>query len=470
MMHNLDRIDAFVGKMVRRKCRPFPDALASFQKLVDNGWSYTATLGVYVDVVSKGRKDDYVHLDDDRRRAHGVLAVFVFGKAGLRDHLDPIGSLFKRPGSTLYKRKTLNGTVQLLGHRSMVEYIDGLSGHGQAGGGENKKLDCVKGKGKTGSLVFTIDCVPKLLPEATHFCDVKYASEKVNDCGNGAWLLSKRSSDSLLKINKLDSDTAEEIAANRKVYRWLSRQHFIHFTSLHAVSSHVTAMDDNRNVIDTLLVLNRMDGDVSKLRMTIRDIANVAKNTLIVLHIIHDNGHLHLDVKPKNIIYSKPIDGSETKFALADFGILEDMALVYKDLMDSDYSGTYGFMSPLLLDGDDSRNRVYPVFRMVANESSGTSVTDAGLAELFRRERMQLNDKRRLPKIDLHSTGLTLFSLLNNNHDTITVAHRHAMITFIEGLLFFDKEKHYINTFQALRGLCTTFRCCGDIDILSKKS
>ena len=459
---DLNRIDAWVASRVKKSCRQYPDANADFKDLVHRGWSYTTSLGIYVDALVGRRHDDpYVDVPPDSMH-HKVLSVFVFGKANpMLDLVNDDGLRIRDigvPGAALYRTRRLNGVKKLSVHPALLAYVNRLN---QIGGAP--QLKCIKGKGKEGSVVFTVACVKDLAPDCRSFCDNLYSGQTM--CGGTlGWLKQRHAADSLLKINQDGSDTADELEANKKVHGWMSRRHFLQMTSLHSLSSYILGTSSiDRNVKTHMIVLNRMQGDVSRLSLSAAEIADIAKTVLIVLNVIHEHDHLHLDVKPKNVLYTKPVDGGPTKFALADFGILESMRKVYVDLQDGNYSGTYNFMSPLLLDyKDDEKNEVYPVFRRVAKECRGIDYSSTELADMFQSEKKLLRDKAVMPKVDMQSLGLTLFDLLNvNGH--ITGAARKELVRFIDGLLFLDKG--FTNSYQALRHLCS-LNDCSDIDIV----
>ena len=364
----------------------------------------------------------------------------------------------------MYRKQRFNGKQILSAHPDIARYITSL--YGQTGGAIPSH--CVKGVGKTGSFVFTVSCIKDAAPGAARFREVLYSKEELE--GDAAWVFKRHSSDTLMKMNSDKSDTADEMTANAKVHQWATRMHFLHYTALHPTSSHVIGINSAGKDISTMIILRQMGGDVSKKVFSDKDIVGIAKAVLVVLHIIHLNGHLHLDVKPANILFTKR--SHEVDFALADFGIVDDMRNIYRDLLKNTYSGTPGYISPLLLPyHDDTQNRVYETFRKVALEATRKEYTHSDLAELFQVEKLKFKeDPSRMSKIDLHSLGLTLYHIIQYNKATMSHTSRKELISFVHALLFFDMN-HFLNTFHALKYLCQVSRVCTDIDVVpSSKS
>ena len=72
-----------------------------------------------------------------------------------------------------------------------------------------------------------------------------------------------------------------------------------------------------------------------------------------------------------------------------------------------------------------------------------------------------------MPKIDLHSVGLTMHDILERQKH-IQGRERSRAIKFIDRLLFFG-EDDFMNTYQALEYVCSLDAgMCGDIGMVPK--
>lgn len=501
----LDRMDRVVAQRVLCACAGYPDSRAAVVRLLEHGFSFSSAVGV---LLASGcpAPGEYVCAKSCAVE-HGALAAFLFGEAGAREmhSLDPKGALFGRMGRVLYRRRRMGrGPVRLLVHPAMHSYVRGLLPRDQRGGGGEQRMNkkelppCVKGRGKVGSYVFAPEdeCIADIVPSrAVFFCALPHGPAGVHDpsdpaktqqCGTRTWLRSAMAG-ALLKVNEKDSDTATEMAANEKVHAWLSRKHFEHLAPLHPEFAGVAAYSEGRARIKTMIALRPMAGDISKAALSVTEIAQVAKACLLVLYVMHENDYLHLDIKPKNILYESDVRPGgeagpeakppERKFALADFGIIDPMRDVYKEaVLDDAYRGTYGYMSPLII-RDDAENEVYRIFRRVAREVDPTVAAQIPdddaverLVEAARREaRARITAgapyREHLAKIDLHSLGFTLYDVLRKQPEAALPAEeRLHTLRFISRLLFFGAGD-FFTAAQALDALCHEFwpGACPDV-------
>ena len=461
---NLDRLDAY-DAYARKLLKGHEDGNNVTTAILGPDWSYTKTLAIYVNAVEEchqqGSMRQFVPVEHmQHAQRHQILYAFVFGPSSI-SKLDP---------SVLYRKRRIDGHRILEVHPALDAYVQTLHVKVRQTGGRRDR-HCIKGRGKAGSYVFTVDCMNDLVPGSISFRDCLYSGQTI--ACTLPDLYTRHSTDSLLKVNKDVSDTSDELAANKKVWTWMARQHFLNYTPLHALSSHVVTMSAAGQYLNTLVVFRRMDGDVSKLDMTFDEIAAMTKAILIVIHVIHENGHVHLDVKPANVLYTRQSNAAMS-FALADYGILEDSNKVLRDLKEGVFSGTYGTMSPLLLDyRDDGSNKVYPVFAKVAAEARGASrqYTEENLADMFQGEKNKFRAGDSLAKVDLHSLGLTLYKIIGKSTQ-LQQQQRKVLVDYVYRCMFFDVGlgSCFSNTFQAISYLCKDMQSsCKDIGIVSKK-
>lgn len=321
----------------------------------------------------------------------------------------------------------------------------------------------------------------------------------------------------LVKKNASESETIEELAANSKVYEWMRAVHQLHLTPLHERISHITAVDPSRGSMH-LPVMHAMDGDLSILNLARNNphgleltplyLADVGWTVLTVLRQVHGGNHLHQDIKPINILYRRrkrefrvanpPAPGQHDirmSFVVADYGILEHVNKIHGHMLEHKYSGTPGYISPLLLrDCTDESNNVYHHFLSLRIEHTiqlaspnENQYTNDDIKQAYIREMKRLEEEpeetRRLKaklqmlfkdeqnalmkrhdsvstqntpfaKIDLHSLGITLFKLLrksnNEVHSRADPFNYNRLITFLYKLMFFGQGS-YSSADEALK-------------------
>ncbi|PNH10527.1 hypothetical protein TSOC_002730 [Tetrabaena socialis] len=358
-----------------------------------------------------------------------------------------------------------------------------------------KTSKCLIGKGKTGSYVFTSDCIQDFVRHGKLICENLYENYLKRNCLDSEKydVGTKPPHNLVLKINDKADETRMEIAANNKIHSWLSKRSLLRLSALHPTISTISVFDDANNMAADLVALRPMDGDVSRLTdLTAQELLLLTKNALTVLYIIHEEKYMHLDIKPPNILYTSRKVGEERLFAVADYGILESMVGVHSFLARKSYSGTLGYMSPLLLENDDA-NQVFPKFSRIFRKTRGSELCTEAMRALFyaKRKEFNLQDPREqrgtpaslstlerlFPKIDLHSLGLTLYDLVDRQTG-LTDAERKLFYDLMYSLIFYsDKEmgvvpdklnpaiKTFSTTFDAAQVVCALSRSgCADID------
>ena len=508
-----DRIDRAIARRLMRAVSADGDlhSQRALSALLQRGWSYTAMLGALLHALDASEEDErgesserhvsyvvlapgregsssnkHLTVDDEARVAHALLATYLFGRTGfdaLQD-VDPRGVLSQRTGRWLYARQRLNGgTPRLWVHPAAHDYVRALLAEHRGGAAAvapnivvppphhlDARPDCIIGKGKAGSYVLSAmkHCLRAVAPSAKTFCLKRYAAAASTGhvpeqfCGGimelnaQLQLVAKSRQPVVLKINGRDSDTQDEYTANQYVHAWLKRRNFLHLTPFDKELCIVHAQDASGKTVQRLLVMRSMLGDVDRIKLTLIELASIAMALLIVLNIIHEHSYLHMDIKPANILHEW-VD-REHVFVVADYGIMSDMQTVHHNLKLGKFSGTYGHMSPLLLPtGDDTDNKVYPKFIAAAQMGSGIEYTPDDIVHMVEQYKSQL-DNTTLPKVDLHSVGLTLMTLLEKNcTEPQNSRARREFWGFIESLLFFQPVKHFQNTYQALKALCRKF-------------
>ena len=327
---------------------------------------------------------------------------------------------------------------------------------------------CVIGKGKEGSYVVSGEesmCIDFLSVGAYKYCFTTYAGQQT--CLKPSSFFGRYNKEkTLFKVNSKINDTADEINANTRIHQWLSAKYLLHMSPLDKDVSYVTAMDKRDHVVKTIIVLRRLAGDLRKIRIDSIEIARIAKVVLTVIQVIHDNGYLHQDIKPMNILYEKTPDQGYA-YVLADFGILESMQRVSMLMKSRQYSGTPGYISPLMFHRcEDTSQRIYPTMVRMAQLASNTIYTEQQVQDdmVFFRDRMMTYSL--YSKIDLHSLGFTLFEIIEKNCiDSPKSANYIKILQFIEKLMYVDEDNDFMTAIQALQYLCRVFPVCADLQL-----
>lgn len=275
-----------------------------------------------------------------------------------------------------------------------------------------------------------------------------------------------------------DAAAAEsEVLLNARVFSWFTRAKALHLTTLHPRISYLEAFadGDKRHVLPVYAAL---DGNLNDLALVSDihedELLQMAERVLEFLAVLHAHGHIHMDIKPDNILFAylesdDALASDELDFRLSDYETIEDASYVASRVTSSTprkfSQGTDGFMSPLLTaDGDDSANRVYPRFQAVANACRCAGVFAYGAKSVLRSGRhRQKNDKQEhglwaalfsaakddvancIWKVDLHSLGLTLLDLMvppdnddsQSNQSTVDRRRYPRLAKLLPRLMFF---------------------------------
>lgn len=456
---SMDRMDRAMLKRTKRLCRLEPQLTMGLDALSSGAWSFTGMVGLLPAILDHGTDAEVAYVTlapprDVNDMAHRLLASTILHDNGCRE--DAFYRTLDRIGRLMYRTRRIDGERQLEVHPIVHAYLQSLlssSGSKKSSkksskrhaGGSASDPTCIIGTGKEGSKVFLARCIPDEVPEAQEICCIEYAAPTQRICGNRSLVVRRYGARTLLKVNMDPYDTRSELLANDKIYKWMASMDLLHLTSLHGSLKKVILIDANKADVRDAIALRQFSGDVSRIEMNERELVDMLKTVILVLEVIHANRHLHLDIKPKNILY---VRSEKMQFALADFGILEDAEKVHHDYQKGGYSGTYGFMSPLLLP-DDQNNNVFPVFKQVAGEAHQQILHWHDYDRLVKQHQASLH--QHMFKIDMHSLGLTFYTILNKQHGIKRDARARCM-EYIYALLFFGQGS-ISNTAQAMQRL-----------------
>ena len=102
----------------------------------------------------------------------------------------------------------------------------------------------------------------------------------------------------------------------------------------------------------TLLCFDHYDGTLDDLNYTYRRLEDLSLDLASKLDMVHNEGFMHRDVKPENVLYKKKrIEGKRKKlygyeFSLTDFGITKNHKNILDDASQKTFAGTWIFISP----------------------------------------------------------------------------------------------------------------------------
>ena len=358
--------------------------------------------------------------------------------------------------------------------------------------------ECIIGKGKYGSFVFQAEancfqqfvhipaqgvvefcleyyngakeCVETTVRQLIDELSVKESAGKSSDdddVGNGL----------VMKVNASHADTSAELKANRLIGNWMAQLDLLQLTPLtkhvlciHPRSSRIRQKNYMNYVYRDVLVMRKLDGDIRSLEnepLSINDFVQIASTALTVLDVCHENRHLHQDIKPLNILYYTKPDGSR-RFALADYGIMDSIQNIYNSMENENrYSGTYGYMSPMLFRGcaDSQHNKVLHKFERV-----GRGATQPGITQEDVRKQM-VNFKttmvHKFPanihlfgKMDLQCLGMTLLDTYSKHllkMESDNNRPNNDFMVFLEKLMFTRPGIDFVIAKEALQFLSTSF-------------
>ena len=318
------------------------------------------------------------------------------------------------------------------------------------------------GVGREGTVVYTSDELPSTYSDANQLCVWAYGDTK-SACSSDI-RVSEAEGTVAVKDIPDENYAMLESMIHEKLYAWFKAAGKLHVTPLHPVinCADVTFAGGKTH---RLVFYRAMAGDTSMLRLAPVDIARLGVAVLESLVVLHANKTLHADIKPHNVLYT--FDDGRYVFALGDFGLMEPASDMLIELSKGGSpSGTDGYISPLLL-RNDSENRVYTRFQMVA-DAIGLPHEAGGWESVFDRRRAVL--VRTSPaggvspgiyKADLHSLALTLLSLLRWTAARTPEAALQAnpLLTALISRLMFFRKGDFKSAFQALsaaKRLCRT--------------
>ena len=171
------------------------------------------------------------------------------------------------------------------------------------------------------------------------------------------------------------------------------------------------------------LIYRRMEGSLGNTTDVItnlKDFHSLAAVCIQFLHHLHQNGYLHIDIKPANIGFYKD-KTDHLKFAVGDYGLVATMNHVMIRLRKTGtyQAGTRGYISPLFIPSkhDAGTRRTFSKFATVASYCRlppKQNHTDFAYWERYfnLHRRKCLMDPKNLAKADLHSLALTLYDLV----------------------------------------------------------
>lgn len=226
-----------------------------------------------------------------------------------------------------------------------------------------------------------------------------------------------------LKDVKDDEDAGTELHAHQRIHRWFSEVHSIHLTCLHPQLHYLELDETDSNklglsVTDVgtrtghrLLVTHLKYGDVHYLNLREDEIYELSVSVLQALIVFHEHHHLHMDIKPENILWDLDAHGQKRVFCLSDYNLMMSDANVLHHLRPDDGGGfqslshgTEGYKSPLLMQ-DDTKGSTYQLFEKIAKKTrSFTKKRMPVWRDYFDKARSSTS----MAKVDLHSLALTL--------------------------------------------------------------
>lgn len=266
----------------------------------------------------------------------------------------------------------------------------------------------------------------------------------------GEWLLRAGLDKEVAIKDVADSwEARNECLMHSDLHRWFMRAGALPFTPLCLDLACADVVLGTRGVRRRLLLYKRYDGSTKALSpMRNNEIWRLSEAVLRGLAVLHHNGHVHMDIKPENVLWRKRKGFLWIDYVLADYGLVHSGRRAVEMAHYDDPVGTSGYMSPLLRHTDEE-NQVWDRFATVvrtvrARDGNGLALrapaTPAGWSAYFARARARLNT-RTIVKVDLHSLALTLMSVMRKpgswDMSTEELAERAgpAMCDFLKRLM-----------------------------------
>ena len=481
---NRDKTLRPMSKTLGRKMIKYIDIL---ERMFDRGFSYSKVLSIFLDsYVSRNGADmekrKKIDVTNDPR--HEALYRFFTNIRGYR-------GLFRIPCDHLYTETRIDEVWHLYASKDLDDYVQfyrekhggsptrslsrnsrSLSRNSHKFALDDKfalekvlKPKCeIVGEGGSGK-VLTLDCIAH-----KKITMIQYDGRENGDTltiDQVAAVLSNH----LVKSNKNDESTFDEIRRNTKVHAWLAPLKFIHYTSLDPKYSHLMTWkshNSQNSYMKPYIVNKKMKGDIRHLRLTTLEFAELLRVHLVVLYHLHKNKYLHQDIKPDNVLYDSDALSLKRTFYVHDFGIMHSFDHVFENMMEELYSGTPGYLSPLMTVGDSDNDKAVQAFCDVANKGGARGKQDMrSMKEFFVLKRHEIVRGRKihdLVKLDLNSLGLTVWSLLKDS--LVPDGRERDLLTFfVDRLLFFDSTS-FATAYDALKTLCVEFEGGGLCDEL----
>ena len=384
----------------------------------------------------------------------------------------------------------------------------------------------ILGYGKRSTLVYTIDDLLKHLPRVLRICIVSFTSSPKAKgrrdpprclSGGAISIDSKLSQDQGLQnvaikdcgeSAKAMSAVVGEVAWNQKVHKWFEQANALGLTSLHPATSHleiihrrapaqssfrttnrvITVSQDGTTIINNkssdetsnpvsamiqkrvLPVYRECDGSLFDLnimhRLTEPELMLMCRRVLQFLQVLHAKQHIHMDVKPDNILFVYDDTTRAYDFCLSDYETLEAANQIASRIRRKGRfpQGTDTYMSPMLT-ADDTENKVYHNFIAVAKVCLDTDLSNTEFEAIVHAAKKNID--RNIYKVDLHSLALSLLDLIlpaplsANTNSPIEHARilRNALKKFpktkklLPRLMFFNARTDFYDAESALAAL-----------------
>lgn len=384
----------------------------------------------------------------------------------------------------------------------------------------------ILGRGQNNNVIFTADDLVSVYPGASHAVlesefDVSVtktiATVAKDDDKNGDTGDTGDKGEIVFKFVCSPYQMQEEIHANRVIRQVFSAAGLLHATIIHPLFDTASVVNGDR-AIGKCVVYARQQGHLmtnksNKTKKTkkhmdhgsaswFRTTVEVARAVLVFLSVLHRSGFLHLDVKPENILLSKKKKNATTTAFLGDYGTVSPMSYVADNIVKNGSLtlGTFGYMSPILLDSDDDNDVYGRVSRIAKLGPAALSPKTRRRKEKDRERRGSWEEdddnddevlwdhhfetQRRLvlasgdlSKIDLHSLGFVLYDAVATHVSSSSSPSSHSpsgadsdddnkndlyRLTGFISRLIFDGPGSYRNADAALRGWLYYFGRRGD--------
>lgn len=292
------------------------------------------------------------------------------------------------------------------------------------------------------TLVFTLDELPALYPTATSAFLMNPKTGAVSvDLANMAMCRDspeqRLGAEIIVKHPKVEEDREADEKYNELVrHMFGGKLNALSITSLHPTYSRLVVeyVDASaaRRRTDTMTVYRRFNTDLGSWNQCdTKTLLSVAHAVLMFVMLLHNHSHVHMDIKPGNILCNVE-DDKNPEFVLTDYGMVYHMNDVFGEIgsraaggLEEEFDvGTNGFKSPLLRKaGEDSDNRVFPVFTAVARGDPGLGAkvreaeetgkeTEFWGSYFTAKRKSVLRGPQDVAKVDLQSLGITLAHLL----------------------------------------------------------